>query len=122
MPIGSFPARRTGAPKASEAAPDAKGKPAAEAGGRARAGQKPGAEAPEHLRDAQPEASQKMSLGDKLSAAANLAGAGASIYPLLQSHKQDKGAGQPNNPPSDDMADFYKAKMSVAVGPPPINW
>jgi hypothetical protein len=87
-------------------------------------GRKPGAEAPEHLHDAQPEPKQKMSLGDKLSTAANVAGAGASIFPLFQSHKEEKGANQPasNTPPSEDMADYYKAKVLAAAGQPQINW
>ena len=85
---------------------------------------KPGTEAPEHLHDAQPESKPKTSMMDKLSAAANIAGAGASIYPMFQSHKGDKGANQPdpNKPMTEDMVDLTKSKIIAAAGQPQINW
>lgn len=85
---------------------------------------KPGTEAPEHLHDAQPEGKPKMSMMDKLSAAANVVGAGASIYPMFQGQKGEKGANQPypNKPMTEDMVDFNKAKLLATAGQPQINF
>jgi hypothetical protein len=119
MTIGNLFGR---SPKTSGAAPEktAATKPARPGKG----GGKPGTEAPEHLHEAQPESRPKMSWMDKLSGAANIAQAGAMIYPMFQSQKGEKGPNQPdpNKPMTEDMADLTKAKMIATAGQPQINW
>lgn len=64
-----------------------------------------------------------MSMLDKLSAGANIAGVAASVYPLVQGHKDAKPPHAPNGDPTiDDMGEYNKYKVLTSVGPPPINW
>jgi hypothetical protein len=109
------------APKPTGASPDGNPARLSSHGGSSQSGAgKPGAESPEHLHDSQPGADNpKSSMFDKLSAVGNIAGAGASIYPLFQSHKENAA---PKPPPGEDMTEFNQAKLMTAVGPTPINW
>jgi hypothetical protein len=123
-PIGNLPTRARGT-NASASAPAQEASASAKSASPREGGNKPGADAPEHLRDSQPGRGQKTSWTDKLSAVGNLGMAAGSLAPLFQSHKgEGNKAGQPaqDNPPYDDMAEYYKNKVLVAVGPPPINW
>jgi len=120
-PIGSRIAQWMGASKAPGAVPAANAHgPSAVSDLRPQSEGKPGSDAPEHLRDSQPGGAKKMLMLEKMSAVGNVVGMGASLSPLLPSHKGDKNA--QSNPPDVDMGDYYQAKIAVAVGPPPINW
>jgi hypothetical protein len=130
-PIGSSTAR-TRAAKATGAVPEKPAAPASKAASPGaskaaspgKAEEKPGAEAPEHLHASQPEGKPKMSWGDKLSTAANLAGAAGSLLPLFQGHGDNKGANQsPSDPQSsDDREQYYQAKVTAGAGQPTYSF
>jgi hypothetical protein len=89
-------------------------------------GKEQGGNPPSDLHDSQPDpTSRKMTLGDKVSQGANLVGAAATVYPML------KGDPKPPKPPSpadgtglkgEELQEYQKAKVLLAVGQPTINW
>ena len=128
--LENLPPRRPVALKSSpKAAGRKKSGPKEKAGSSSPAQSKPGEKSPHQLRDAQPQDRPKASMMDKLSMVANVAGAGAGIFPLLQSHKDDHGAkpgqkagSEDGEPKIEDMSEYYKQKLLANVGTPPINW
>lgn len=119
MGIGNFTAR--GASQAKPASVPAKTQAPAEKPP-ANDAHKPGQEAPDHLRDAQP---QQGKWERRLGVAGNVGMAGSMIYPMIQDQMQKKDqSAQPQNgePQIQDKELYNQMKVSTAVGPPPVNW
>lgn len=124
MPIGTIFSQGSSAAK--PPVPSQPGKPVAltgKTGAHTRGAGEPGGEPPHQLHDSQPDDKPKMSLMDKVSAGANVAGAAASFLPMLGGGSH---GAKPPQPPKggdiDDIGEYNKLKLLTAVGPPPINW
>ncbi len=86
-------------------------------------GNKPGADAPEHLQDSQPEG-KPSKWGDRLQTASNVGMMGSMVYPMIQEHNQKKDAEKPGQgePKIQDKELYNQMKVQTSVGSTPVNW